>query len=1165
MANLLCHRCGFNNPPGMRFCGNCGSQLDVDTSTLVASAASKEYIPETVGVMIGGDLMERFRVAGLNAAGQRRTVTILFADLSGFTALSQLLDTEEVFLVIQQFMNLLIKDVYKYDGMVDKMLGDGLMAIFGAPIAHENHPELAVRAADEMMNDVRQFSYQIHERYSAKLSKEQQISMHIALHSGEVIVGGIGSNMLLNYTAIGDTVNLTSRLLDSADPGVILVSKPVYQRLKSTMEFRPAGPFWLKGYEKPVNAYQFVQIVDEDNNDLVLRMRSPIVGREKQLAILTDMVEEVRSTNQGSLAVVYGEAGIGKSRLMNEFRSNLNEMGIVSVAGHCYTYKKSIQYWVLQDILRHYFNLSGNETITELKEIAKKHVKQHSNYSLDETISLLLWILGVLPKEQFQKNRFSYLDPEQLQREIFLLVREILFTDATELPIVFIFEDMHWADESSIQFLTYLSRTLKDIPVFIIANTRTISDDTFTHLVHSCQTDLGSQFKLIEMERLNVQDANKLIEFFLHPHQLPDKLIQRIIHLGNGNPYFIEELIRTLIEQGAIQFDQCWKINTDKKAVVGFNIPDTLQGLILSRFDRLSAVQRRLLQVASIIGRDFNSVVLRDVLRIGEPSFFDEILQQLLKRGILERYSDFKGQDYRFTHILMSDTIYSTLLSGDKSELHGMIAHTIERLYPDHLEELVDVLARHYSYSNDGVKALHYNIQAGKQSADKYAIVQAQKYFRHAETLMSSIPHQNTQASDVYTGLASIQVFKGEYQNALDSYRKAANRLQETVCNREDYQKLARIHRLIAEVFEKLGKYQEAIDNITFAQDLLRMNGAADPVEIVHQLHDLGWIHFRLGNLTAAESTFMTALHSLDVNKQPALFASICNRLAGVYFQQSRFSEAVELLQRSIGFREKIGDKISVTRSSNNLGLLQWKLGQWNDALNSFQTSLKGHQALGDVEGEVDVMSNLGLLLIDRGDFEKAEDYLRTALKHSTALNLTYHSAMVCLHLSKLYYVTERYDQGLDYATTGVELFEAIHSKEVLADLKTWEGLLWVGKGEFQQARLCGEQAVKLADANSGESNITDDRGRAYRLLSLVAYQDEDIDRAKDCLSLSDEIFQHTGDVLEQGRNLVFRSMIFRKMGDVPRANSFKSRAKQIFDQYGAKADLMMMKRYLAV
>lgn len=1143
----------------MRFCGNCGAQLDIDTSNLVATAASNKYIPETVGVMIGADLMERFRVAGLNAAGQRRTVTILFADLSGFTALSQQLDTEEVFLIIQQYMNVLIKDVYKFDGMVDKMLGDGLMAIFGAPIAHENHPELALRAANEMMNDIREFSYQIHERYGSKLSTELHISMHIALHSGEVIVGGIGSNMLMNYTAIGDTVNLASRLLNAAESGQILVSRPVYQRLKTNIEFRAVGPFWLKGYEKQVTAYQFVQIIEEEVSNRVLKMRSPLVGRDTQLKALNDLVEQVKSTNQGSLGIIFGEAGIGKSRLMTEFRANLTEAGIISVAGHCYTYKKSIQYWVLQDILRHYLNISGNESLPAMKQIAKKHTRPSGTYTHEETTALLLWVLGVLPRADFQKNRLSYLDPEQLQREIFILVRDILFTQAQNGPMVFIFEDLHWADESSLQFLSFLSRVLKEHPILVLASTRSINDDIFSPMVRSYQTDLDDRFRLIELPRLGDDDVGILIGNLLSPHELPEKLVSRIIHLGNGNPYFIEELIRSLIEQNIIVYDQTWKVTSDKKNTQGFNIPDTLQGLILSRFDRLSAAQRRLLQVASIIGRDFSSNVLRDVLRIGDPSFFDDVLSQLVKRGILENYSDFKGQDYRFTHILMSDTIYSTLLSGDKSELHGMVAHTIEKLNPERIDELVDVLARHYLYSNDGAKALHYCILAGKQSADKYAIVQALKYFRNAENLMASIPHQNTQASDVYAGLGNIQVFRGEYQNALDSYRKAANRLQETLCSREDFQKLARIHRQIAEVFEKLGKYQDALDNITFAQDLLKMNGTADPVELVQQFHDLGWIQFRQGNLSAAEDSFLTGLHSLDVNTQPALFASICHRLASVYFQQSRFSEAVELLQRSIGFREKIGDKIAVARSSNNLGLLQWKLGDWNEALESFRRSLKGHQALGDVEGEVDVLSNLGRLLVERGDFPQAEETLRAALKKSSSLNLSYQAATVCLHLGNLYFYTERYDQALDCVNTSIELFDSIHSIEAIPELKTLEGNIWLMKNDLPKASWCADRALEMADQVTGENRTTNDHGRAYRLQGAIAFTQNDLAVAADCLGLSEEIFQRTGDVLEQARNLVFKSLLASKKGDHTRAKNFKSRARQVFEQYGAKADTKMV------
>ncbi len=464
MSILLCLHCGFNNPPGMRFCGNCGNKLPLDTSSLVASAASQESLPETVGVMIGADLMERFRVAGLNAAGQRRTVTILFADLSGFTVLSRLLDTEEVFLIIQQFMNMLIKDVYKFDGMVDKMMGDGLMAIFGAPIGHENHPELALRSASDMMNDIRHFNHQIHERYAAYLKKELQLSMHIALHSGEVIVGGIGSNMLLNYTAIGDTVNLTSRLLGEANSGVVLVSEAVHQRVQDLAEFQPAGPFWLKGYEKPIPAYQLVRLSDLNQNaDQVKTLHSPMIGRETELADLLNKSDQLDQSPSGKIVVIDGEAGIGKSRLITEYRTALHERGRISLTGHCYTYKKTIQYWVLQDMLRHYLNLSGDESPTELIKQISTHIEKIPNYSKSETVQLLLWVLGSLPQAEFKQTRLAFLDPEQLQREVFTVIREILLQAAGHQPLVLIFEDMHWADESSLQFLGFIFNKLKAI------------------------------------------------------------------------------------------------------------------------------------------------------------------------------------------------------------------------------------------------------------------------------------------------------------------------------------------------------------------------------------------------------------------------------------------------------------------------------------------------------------------------------------------------------------------------------------------------------------------------------------------------------------------------------------------------------------------------------
>ncbi len=1159
MPNLLCHKCGFNNPPGMRFCGNCGTRLPLNTSALVASAAPEEYLPETVGVMVGADLLERFRVAGLNSAGQRRTVTILFADLSGFTALSRILDPEEVFVTIQQFMNLLIKDVYKYDGMVDKMLGDGLMAIFGAPIAHESHPELALRSAVEMMEEIRQFDHDMHQRYSDKIAQDLNLSMHISLNSGEVVVGGIGSNMLMNYTAIGDTVNLASRLLDAATPGVILVSDSAYQHLKVSAEFQPVGPFWLKGYDQPVSSYQFVKLLESRVSDASAHsLRSPMVGRDEQLGSLIMSVDNMFYQGLGGMTVLYGEAGIGKSRLISEFRQKLIEKDIFTIAGHSYTYKKTIQYWVLQDMLRHYLNITGNEQESEMEQIIRKHVKPDSAVQYPEAVLILRWILGGLPQQEFETTFLAYLDPEQLQREVFTLAVNLLFYPSRQKPIVLIFEDMHWADESSLQFLQFAAKKTETSPVLLLVVTRNPEDPSFSKVILPIQDELGSRYTKLELTRLDEKSARVMVNHFLKPHKLPNEFIHSFLQRGNGNPFYIEELIHSLVEQGWLLHDgMTWKYNPPKNPNEIASIPDSIQGLILSRFDRLSSLQRRLLQVASIIGRDFNSALLRDVLKISDPLLFDEIMQQLIDRGLLEHFSDFKGQDYRFTHILMSDTIYGTLLSGDKCELHGLIGQSLESLHQANLDEYIDVLARHYFYSLDGKKALEYCIRAGKRSAEKFALEQARSYYLQSELLMSKIPHQHQQAADVYSGLGQSQLFHGEYQLALESFRKAAGRMQEGVCSPLDYIQLAKLHRSLAEVYEKLSQYEEAITHLTIAQNMVKVSGVQDSVETVWLFHDLGWVQFRQGNLTDAEYTLQAGLKSLpDENQQPALYASICNRLAGVYYQQSKFIEAARLLEHSIALRERLGDRVAVARSSNNLGLLQWKMGSWSEGLQSFGRSLKSHRMLGDVEGEVNVLSNLGLLEIDRGDFPEAETHLLLALEQAERLHLIYHTAMINLHLSRLFHLTGRFDDGLQFTKKGTELFDQIHSQEVLPDLKVYEGLLWLDKEDLQRAKDCAEEAIRLIDIVNGDNKITDDRGRAYRLLSQIAIRMNDFSEAENCILLSDEIFQHTGDVLEQGRNLVIRGQLSEKMGDDSRSEISLNRARQIFEHYGAMADL---------
>lgn len=1111
--------------------------------------------------MMGADLLERFRVAGLNAAGQKRNVTILFVDLSGFTALSQVLGTEDVYVMIQQFTSLLIKDVYKYDGMVDKLMGDGLMAIFGAPIANENSPEMALRSANDMQLDIIQFSEQINEKYLQQIEKKIDLSLHIALNYGEVIVGGIGSNLLMNYTAIGDTVNLAHRLLEVSAPGVLLVSQQVYQQTKHIAEYKSVGPYKLKGMEEPVFALEFVAIKGTPSKGRTdIEVTSPTVGRDKELAQLANVTDSIQYSGKGQVVLIEGEAGIGKSRLLSEYEKYLATNKIEPFIGHCYTYKKNIQYWVLQDILRHYFNAGKTDDPRQFEKRVINKLNQVVPTEIDEYLIVIDRLFSAGFSRVKKHDSSEKMDPAQMQNQIFWTVRNLFEKESYKKPAVLVFEDMHWADESSLAFLTYLYKVIPDLPILVLIVSRPTKESDSEKLYIEWEKLLSVRFTRISLGRLTEENSKEMINYLLPQSKLPESLITKVIHLAGGNPLFLEEIIRMLIDRRMISLkDNIWQLEPAEGTVENLMIPDTLQGLILVRFDQLSSIQRRLLQVASIIGRDFNSNLLRVVLQIADPTLYKEILSQLVHRDIIEKYSDFPNQDYRFIHVLMSDTIYSTLLKGDKADLHGQIGAAIEETYPGQVREFIDVLARHYQFSTNYQKALNYTKIAADISSNNYANEQARNYYIQAVSFLQQVPHSIKDEIEIYFGLGKVNVFSANYPEALENFQTIKEILftnpGSSIENIHSYTVL----RSIGEVYEHLGNYPDAIENLNQSKVLLEQDVSPDLSELAWIESDLGWIEYRRGNLERSEELFLAALSKLDEEENPNLVASISNRLAGVYFQKSSLDLATKYLQKSVVLREQMGDKVAVARSYNNLGLLKWRTGNWQDALQYFNKSLEINKFLGDVEGSIDLNSNIGLLLLDRGKLSESENYLTTALSLANKLGLSYHIGMICLHLSRLMIIMRDFDKAISYAEEGRAVYSVIGANENLADLIIFAGFAWLEKGEPEKARQLGEESLRYIDELNPDNQNTEDRGRSYRLLAKTAISKGNSSAAEEYLTRSDEIFLSLKDPLESARNLVVRSKLDELTGREDEAKRKIADARKAFEEADAIADLMQL------
>ena len=439
--------------------------------------------------------------------------------------------------------------------------------------------------------------------------------------------------------------------------------------------------------------------------------------------------------------------------------------------------------------------------------------------------------------------------------------------------------------------------------------------------------------------------------------------------------------------------------------------------------------------------------------------------------------------------------------------MHGQIGSAIEEIYPGQVREFIDVLARHYQYSTNYEKALNFTKLAAAISSNNYANEQAKDYYNQAVSLLLQVPHTVIDEIEIFYGLGKVNVFSANYPEALENFQTTKDILSANPGHHVVGINSYTVIRSIGEVYEHLGNYPDAIENLNRSKKLLEQSESPDRSELAWIENDLGWIEFRRGNLEVSEELFLNALSKLDELENPNLVASISNRLAGVYFQKSNLERATKYLQKSVVLREQLGDKVAVARSYNNLGLLKWRRGDWQDALRYFNKSLEINKLLGDVEGSIDLNSNIGLLLLDRGKLTESENYLTTALSLANKLGLSYHIGMICLHLARLMIIMADYDKAIAYAEEGRAVYSVIGANENLADLTTFAGFAWLEKGDPEKARLLGEEAMKYIDEMNPENKITEDRGRAFRLLAKSAISKRNAKAAEEYLDSSDGIF----------------------------------------------------------
>jgi class 3 adenylate cyclase/tetratricopeptide (TPR) repeat protein len=643
------------------------------------------------------------------AEGERRSVTVLFADAVGSTPLAEKLGEEGMYAVMRDCLSRMTEAVHHYEGYVASFTGDGIMALFGAPIAHEDSARRAVAAAMRMQRALEQYAVQMTRRHGI------QVRFRVGLNTGPVVVGTVTEDLQMDFTAIGDTVNLAARLQQVAEPGCVFISEPTHRIVGDHFDCEPLGELAVKGKAQPVAAWRVVRERPVRTRLEVAAERglTRFVGRVQELAALEEFLKMARQ-GDGQVVLVSGEAGIGKSRLLFELHRRLPRQEVNWIEGHCISYLTNSPYLPVVNLLKNAFGIRDEDSDAAVISRVDQAVSGWEQ-SARGAAPYLKYVLSVDPGD----DAVALMDPRERRVGVFEALRTFLLQLSARRPVLAVVEDLHWADEISQQALASLTEIVPSAPVLLVLTSRPGDSDLFaeraavTHVV---------------LRQLDNDESTALTEDLLPGASRPPELQRLITAKAEGNPFYLEEVTKTLLETDVLaRTNGSYQL---QRPIEDIHIPETIQEVILSRIDRLEAEAKRAIQLASVIGREFRIQLLDRISDL--QARLSQLIVELAALEFIYQKALFPELAYIFKHALTHEVSYGTLLTDRRRVLHRLVGAAIEELYSDRLAEHYEILAHHYYQGQDWYKALDYLTKAGDKSASAYANQDALRFYARA-------------------------------------------------------------------------------------------------------------------------------------------------------------------------------------------------------------------------------------------------------------------------------------------------------------------------------------------------------------------------------------------------------------------------------------------------
>ena len=891
----VCAQCGTANASGHKFCKRCGQPL---TSAMEARAkagrfgSAESYTPK--------HLAEKILTSRTALEGERKQVTVLFADMKGSMELLADRDPEEARKLLDPVLEHMMEAVHRYEGTVNQVMGDGVMALFGAPVAHEDHAVRACYAALRMQELVKRYAEE------ARRAHGVQVQIRVGLNSGEVVVRAIGSDLRMDYTAVGQTTHLAARMEQLADPGAIVITPDTLALAEGYVEVKSLGSVPVKGLASALEVYE---VIGAGPVRTRLQARAPrgvtrFVGRDAEVEQLRNARDRA-AAGHGQVVAIVGEAGVGKSRLVYEFTHSHRMQGWLILEATSVSYGKATSYLPVIDLLKSYFKVQDRDDLRDIRDKVTGKLLTLDR-ALAPTRPALLALLDV-PADDAAWQR---LDPGQRRQQTLDAVKRLLLREAREQPLLVIFEDLHWIDGETQALLDRLVDSLGSARLLLLVSYR----PEYQHAWGG-----KPSYSQLRLDALAAGSAGELLDALLGDDPALAPLKQTLVK--RGNPFFLEETVRTLVETKALVGERGRYRLT--QPVQTIQVPPTVQVMLAARIDRLAPEDKRLLQVASVVGKDVPFALLQAIAELPDETL-RRGLDHLQAAEFLHETGLYPDLEHSFKHALTHDVTYSGLLQERRRALHARIVDAIETLHRDRLGGEIEQLAHHALRGELREKAVHYLRQAGLKAATRSALPDARAWFEQALGVLEVLPENQAtleQAFEIRLELRPMLNQLGEGRRALERLREA-----EALAERlNDDRRRGRVCALLTNSHSLRGELEEALASGTRA---LQIAGCLEDLRLrivtttyLEQLHYHWGEYERVVELATANLAALPAdwVYEYFGNAAPA---SVYDRswLVMSFAELGRFAEAAEPLAEAIRLAEP-------THHAHTAGMAHWAAG----------------------------------------------------------------------------------------------------------------------------------------------------------------------------------------------------------------------------------------------